>query len=375
MLEAEVFKDSFRRINLYYEVRPKIHAAKEIVKYILSHKGKSGIIYCLSRKKVEELAQSLQVNGIKALPYHAGMDAATRARTQDMFIMEDIDVIVATIAFGMGIDKPDVRFVIHFDVPKSLEGYYQETGRAGRDGEIGKQLLLETVSYAESSVCRPKVLLNYFGEQMEGVCGNCDNCLNPKEEFEGKNYISTALEVILEVKERFKAEHVAWILTGTKNSAIKAYSHHKLEIFGIGSEKDDRFWNAIIRQALIARFVTKDIDNYGLLKLNPAGLEFLDHPYSIKVTQDHDYEKSMDNEGSGGAGGGGVMDEELFSLLKDLRKKIAKKNQLPPFVIVSAIPYYSGRIAKYRRSGGWQSLQIWKGICRPYKNSCRRERN
>ncbi len=361
MLNAEVFKDSFRRVNLYYEIRPKVSAAKEIVKYILSNKGKSGIIYCLSRKKVEELAESLKVNGIKALPYHAGMDAITRARTQDMFIMEEIDVIVATIAFGMGIDKPDVRFVIHYDIPKSLEGYYQETGRAGRDGgegkcitfyrykdiqklekfmqgkpvaeqEIGKQLLLETVSYAESSVCRPKVLLNYFGEQMEGVCGNCDNCLNPKEEFEGKNYISKVLEVILEVKERFKAEHIALILAGKTDSAIKAYSHHKLEIFGIGSDKDERFWNGIIRQTLIARFITKDIENYGLLKLTPAGLEFLDHPYSFKVTQDHDYEESMNPE-VGGGGGGNVMDTELFNILKDLRKKIAKKNNLPPFII------------------------------------------
>ena len=353
MLDADVFKDSFRRVNLYYEVRPKINAAREIIKYILGNKGKSGIIYCLSRKKVEELAESLKVNGIKALPYHAGMDAATRARNQDMFIMEEVDVIVATIAFGMGIDKPDVRFVIHYDIPKSLEGYYQETGRAGRDGgegkciafyrykdiqklekfmqgkpvaeqEIGKQLLLETVSYAESSICRPKVLLNYFGEVMEGVCGNCDNCLHPKEEFEGKNYVLKVLEVILEVKEKFKAEHIAAILAGKANSAVKAYSHHKLEVFGIGKDKDARFWNGVIRQTLIGRLINKDIENYGLLKLTPAGHEFLDHPVSFLITQDHDYDTPVDAGGPGAGASGGAVDTELFNILKDLRRRSPK---------------------------------------------------
>ncbi|MFW5821558.1 MAG: DNA helicase RecQ [Bacteroidota bacterium] len=361
MLDARVFKDSFRRINLYYEVRPKINASKEIIKHILNNKGKSGIIYCLSRKKVEELAQTLQVNGIKALPYHAGMDAATRAKNQDMFLMEDVDVIVATIAFGMGIDKPDVRFVIHYDVPKSLEGYYQETGRAGRDGgegrcisfyrykdiqklekfmqgkpvaeqEIGKQLLLETVSYAESSVCRPKVLLNYFGELMEGNCGNCDNCLHPKEEFEGKDYMVMALKVIREVNQKFKAEHVAAILSGKADSGVKAYNHHKLDIFGIGKERDIKFWNGVIRQALIARFLSKDIESYGLLKLTEAGEEFLEKPESFMLTQDHDYEAGQEDIAEGGASGG-AMDTELLHILKDLRKKIAKKHNLPPFVI------------------------------------------
>ncbi len=360
MLDAKVFKDSFRRINLYYEVRPKINATKEIIKYILGNKAKSGIIYCLSRKKVEELAKTLQVNGIKALPYHAGMDAATRAKNQDMFLMEEADVIVATIAFGMGIDKPDVRFVIHYDVPKSLEGYYQETGRAGRDGgegrcisfyrykdiqklekfmqgkpvaeqEIGKQLLLETVSYAETSVCRPKVLLNYFGELMEGTCGNCDNCLHPKEEFEGMDYIVQALEVIREIKERFKAEHVAAILAGKADSGIKAYNHHKLDVFGVGKDKDIRFWNGVIRQALIARFLSKDIENYGLLKLTEAGNNFIENPESFMLTQDHDYEAHHDDEAGGS--GGGAMDTELLHILKDLRKEIAKKHSLPPFVI------------------------------------------
>ncbi len=364
MLDAEVFKDSFRRINLYYEVRPKVNAAKQIIRYILNNKGKSGIIYCLSRKKVEELSQTLVVNGIKALPYHAGMDATTRAGNQDKFLMEEADVIVATIAFGMGIDKPDVRFVIHYDVPKSLEGYYQETGRAGRDGgegkciafyrykdiqklekfmqgkpiaeqEIGKQLLLETVSYAESSVCRPKVLLNYFGEIMEGTCGNCDNCLNPKEEFEGKDYIVTALNAILEVKEKFKADHIAAILAGKANSAIKAYSHHKLEIFGSGKDKDVKFWNGVLRQALIGHYITKDIENYGLLKITDAGNEFLSHPVSYMLTQDHDFENTgpEDEGGSGGGAGSGTMDAELFNILKELRKKTAKRLNLPPFVI------------------------------------------
>ena len=362
MLSATVFKSSFRRHNLYYEVRPKINASKEIIKLIHNNKGKSGIIYCLSRKKVEELSETLRVNGIKVLPYHAGMDASTRSRNQDMFIMEEVDIIVATIAFGMGIDKPDVRFVIHYDVPKSLEGYYQETGRAGRDGgegnciafyrykdiqklekfmqgkpvaeqEIGRQLLLETVAYAESSVCRPKVLLNYFGEQMEIPCGNCDNCLNPKEEFEGSEFIVKVLNVILEVKEKFKADHIAEVLTGKGSSAIKAYSHHKLPIFGSGKDKDAKFWSGVIRQALIARFIIKDIENYGLLKLSETGLDYLKNPYSFMLTQDHDYESHSDTEIEGPSGGGGVVDTELFNILKDLRKKIAKNLKLPPFVI------------------------------------------
>ncbi|OQA97387.1 MAG: ATP-dependent DNA helicase RecQ [Bacteroidetes bacterium ADurb.Bin217] len=360
MLDATVYKSSFRRENLYYEVRPKVSASKQIIRFIKENQGKSGIIYCLSRKKVEELAETLVVNGIKALPYHAGLDAHTRSRNQDMFLMEDVDVIVATIAFGMGIDKPDVRFVIHYNMPKSLEGYYQETGRAGRDGgegkcisfysykditklekfmqgkpvaeqEIGKQLLLETSSYAESSVCRVRQLLNYFGEILTEDCGNCDNCLNPKTQFEGKEYVKLALEVILAVKERFKAGHVSEILAGKVSSEIKTYQHDKLEIFGAGSEKEVKFWNAVLRQLLIARLIDKEIENYGLLKLTPKGKEFLQRPYSFLITEDHDYEES-DGELNLGQGTGS-LDPVLISMLIELRKKIAKKYNVPPFVV------------------------------------------
>ncbi len=364
MLDASVFKSSFNRSNLYYEVRPKINVSKEIIKYIKNNAGKSGIIYCLSRKKVEELAEVLKVNGIKALPYHAGMDSNTRSDNQDKFLMEEVDVIVATIAFGMGIDKPDVRFVIHYDIPKSLEGYYQETGRAGRDGgegqcitfysykdiqklekfmqgkpvaeqEIGKQLLLETVSYAETSVCRRKMLLHYFGEEFhEENCNCCDNCLNPKTQFEGKEFLLMLLETILMVKEKFKGEHVANILLGNNTTAIKSYKHNKLETFGEGAEKDIRFWNAIIRQALVMRFIQKDIENYGLLLLTEKGHEFMKDPHDVMFTQDHEYEEVDDDDANVNPGAkGGTADEELFAMLKDLRKKLAKKKNLPPFVI------------------------------------------
>ena len=364
MMDANVFKSSFNRENLYYEVRPKVDATKEIIKFIKNNPGKSGIIYCLSRKKVEEVAEALQVNGIKALAYHAGMDAATRSLNQDKFLMEDIDVIVATIAFGMGIDKPDVRFVIHYDVPKSLEGYYQETGRAGRDGgegvclsfysykdiqklekfmqgkplaeqEIGKQLLLETVAYAESSLCRRKMLLHYFGEEYkEDNCENCDNCNHPKEQFDGMEDIVLALQAIIDVKDKFKSEHVANVLSGVKNSAIKSYKHHELEVFGQGSEHDTKYWNAIIRQALVAGFVDKDIENYGLLKVNQKGKAFMDNPETFMISKDHDYEAADDDfEGKTGAGKTGAVDSELFNILKDLRKKVAKNLNLPPFVI------------------------------------------
>jgi len=364
MLDANVFKSSFNRENLYYEVRPKVNAAKEIIKFIKNNSGKSGIIYCLSRKKVEELAEILKVNGIKALPYHAGMDAATRSGNQDKFLMEDVDVIVATIAFGMGIDKPDVRFVIHYDIPKSLEGYYQETGRAGRDGgegkciafysykdiqklekfmqgkplaeqEIGKQLLLETVAYAESAVCRRKMLLHYFGEEYEQEnCENCDNCLHPKEQFEGKDDVVLALKAIQDVKEKFKAEHVANVLAGVKNSAIKSYKHHELEIFGEGSDKDYKYWNAVLRQALIAGFIDKDIENYGLIKVSEKGHEYLKDPQPFILTKDHDYESEDDEmDSQAGSGKTGAVDDELFNILKDLRKKVAKELNLPPFVI------------------------------------------
>ncbi len=362
ILEADVFKSSFNRPNLYYEVKSKQDVSKEIIKFIKNNNGKSGIIYCLSRKKVEEIAELLKVNGIKALPYHAGMDSGTRTANQDKFLMEEVDIIVATIAFGMGIDKPDVRFVIHYDIPKSLEGYYQETGRAGRDGgegnciayysysditklekfmqgkpiaeqEIGKQLLLETVSYAESSVCRRKLLLHYFGEEYEQEnCEACDNCLHPKTQFEGNEAVVSVLETILAIREKFKADHVANILAGKVTSAIKSYKHHKLEYFGSGDDKDEKFWNMVIRQALIAKFLTKDIENYGLLKLTPRGMEFLEKPTSFMLAEDHDYAESTDEESAFGAKITAV-DEELFSILKDLRKKISKIKNVPPFVI------------------------------------------
>ncbi|MDA3910643.1 MAG: DNA helicase RecQ [Bacteroidales bacterium] len=363
MLDAEVFKSSFRRENLYYEVRPKHNASKEIIKFIRKNEGKSGIIYCLSRKKVEELAETLIVNGIKAKAYHAGMDSATRSQTQDDFLMEEIDVIVATIAFGMGIDKPDVRFVIHYDIPKSLESYYQETGRAGRDGgeglcicfysyndiqklekfmqgkpvaeqEIGKQLLLETVAYAESSVCRVRQLLNYFGEEMKESCGNCDNCLNPKKEFEGKPYLVQALNAILTVKERFKAEHLSNVLVGNINAAVSSYKHDKIDIFGSGAEHDHRFWNAVYRQALIARLIRKDIENYGLLKMTEKGHEYLKNPSSFMMVENHDYE-AKDTDTETNQAGSSAADPILFSMLKNQRKKVAKRLDLPPYIIFS----------------------------------------
>ena len=362
ILDADVFKSSFNRPNLYYEVKSKQDVTKEIIKYIKNNPGKSGIIYCLSRKKVEEIAEVLKVNGIKALPYHAGMDSATRTANQDKFLMEEVDIIVATIAFGMGIDKPDVRFVIHYDIPKSLEGYYQETGRAGRDGgegnciayysyndivklekfmqgkpiaeqEIGKQLLLETVSYAESSVCRRKLLLHYFGEEYEKEsCEACDNCLHPKAQFEGNEAVVSVLEAILAVKEKFKADHISHILTGKVTSAIKSYKHHKLEIFGTGQDKDEKYWNMVIRQALIAKLLSKDIENYGLLKVTQKGHGFLEKPTSFMLAEDHDYADTADEENAFGARTAAV-DEELFSILKDLRKKISKLREVPPFVI------------------------------------------
>ena len=362
--DARVFKASFFRANLYYEVRPKVEPEKQIIKYIKSNRNKSGIIYCLSRKKVEQVAETLQVNDIKALPYHAGMDSAKRTEHQDRFLHEDVDVIVATIAFGMGIDKPDIRFVIHYDMPKSLEGYYQETGRAGRDGgegrciafysykdiqklekflqgkpvaeqEIGKQLILETVAYAETSICRPIILLNYFGEKLTEPCENCDNCTNPRPQFDGKLYIKKALKVIEAVKEKFKAEHIAYILQGKETSALKTYKHHKLKVFGIGKKHDNMFWNSVLRQMLVKGFVTKDIENYGHLKIIDKGWSYKKKPYPIKLTKPHDFFNPKDYDASNVLQTAGVAttDVELFNLLKDLRKTISKKKGVPPFII------------------------------------------
>ncbi|MDE5730606.1 MAG: DNA helicase RecQ [Alistipes sp.] len=365
MSDASVFKSSFNRSNLYYEIRPKHDVDREIIRYIKQHPGKSGIIYCLSRKKVEELAELLVANGIRALAYHAGMDAQTRAVNQDDFLMERADVIVATIAFGMGIDKPDVRYVIHYDIPKSLEGYYQETGRAGRDGgeghcltfysykdiqklekfmqgkpvaeqEIGKLLLLETVSYAESSICRRKTLLHYFGEEYtEENCGNCDNCRNPKPRIDAKKSLCTVLEALRDLGDKFKADYLANVLTGKMTALIKSYGHNKSEWFGAGAEHDTRYWGAVIRQALIMGLIDKNIENYGLLAINAQGEEFIENPRTVHVTLDHDYdEEEKEVEAVAPAGrGSGAADEELFSMLKELRKKVARQHDLPPFVI------------------------------------------
>lgn len=364
MLGAKVFKSSFNRENLYYEVKNKTNTIdKDIIRFIRAQNGKSGIIYCLSRKKVEELAETLKVNGISVLPYHAGMDTAVRSQNQDMFLMEKVQIIVATIAFGMGIDKPDVRFVIHYDMPKSLEGYYQETGRGGRDGgegqciayyaykdleklrkfmqgkpvaeqEIGNQLLLETQAYAESSVCRRKLLLHYFGEEYKQEnCGSCDNCMKPKKTIEGQELLVVILETVLAVREKFKAEHIVDILRGNETSDIVSYQHDELDSFGTAPEEDEKFLQAIIRQAMIAGFITKDIENYGLLKMTAAGKAYLKKPTPFPVVRDNEFDDDDDEAAIKSGGGTCAADDVLFSILKDLRKKLSKKLEVPPFVI------------------------------------------
>ena len=361
MTDATVFKSSFNRPNLYYELRPKNDPDRDIIRFIKQNEGKSGIIYCLSRKKVEELAELLVANGIKALPYHAGMDAQTRADNQDAFLKEGADVIVATIAFGMGIDKPDVRFVIHYDIPKSLEGYYQETGRAGRDGgegfcltfynykdiqklekfmqgkpvaeqEIGKLLLLETQSYAESSMCRRRTLLHYFGEEYtEDNCGNCDNCCNPRPRVNATEELVTALEALKSIGDKFKIDHLVALLLGKTTAIIKSYGHNNSKFFGVGSEKSSSFWNAVVRQGLIMGLIDKNIENYGLISITPAGEKFIDHPTTVRVAEDRDYDEEENK--SVAPANCGAADEELYAMLKDLRKQVARKHDLPPYVI------------------------------------------
>ncbi|MBW7465586.1 ATP-dependent DNA helicase RecQ [Pontibacter aydingkolensis] len=363
MDEASVFKSSFNRTNLYYEVRPKHNTKKQLIQYVKKNKGKSGIVYCLSRKKVEEIAELLRVNDVKALPYHAGLDSSIRMANQDAFLNEDADVIVATIAFGMGIDKPDVRFVIHYDTPKSIEGYYQETGRAGRDGMEGncvmyysyddivklekfnkdkpvterdnsKLLLQEMAAYADSAVCRRKQLLHYFGEAYEKDCGFCDNCLHPKERFEAQEEVQLALKAVQQIGERFGIDHITAVLTGLRNQYVVSYDHDKLDVFGKGKEQDVQFWSSVLRQILLSEYLEKDIEQFGVVKLTQKGIDFIDNPHKIQLTKDHNYEQEVkDDEEKEGSQAAAGHDEVLFDLLKTLRKKMAKEKNLPPYVL------------------------------------------
>lgn len=408
--DAKEFKSSFNRSNLYYEVRQKsADIDTQIVKFVKQHAGKSGIIYCLSRKKVEELAAVLKVNEIKAAPYHAGLDSATRSQTQDDFLMERIDVIVATIAFGMGIDKPDVRFVIHYDIPKSLEGYYQETGRAGRDGgegyclvfyspkdlkklekfmegkavaeqDIGRQLLQETKAYAESSVCRRKMLLHYFGEEYtKDNCGMCDNCLHPKTKFEAKEALLIVLKAVKALKEDFRQDYVVDFVKGRGTDDIVSHKHDQLEEFGSGEDEDPKVWNPVIRQALIVGYLKKDVENYGLLKLTVLGKKFIKSPESFMVVEDVEFNDDYDDEAAGGMGGGAALDETLFAMLKSLRKEISRKKKVPQYVIfqdssleqmATVYPVSLQELQQIQGVGSGKAKRYGKEFCDLIKRHC-----
>ena len=409
IIDAKEFKSSFNRANLYYEVRPKTKDIdRQIIMFIRQHSGKSGIIYCLSRKKVEELAEILKANDIKAAPYHAGLDSATRSQTQDDFLMEKIDVIVATIAFGMGIDKPDVRFVIHYDIPKSLEGYYQETGRAGRDGgegiciafyarkdlkklekfmenkpvaeqDIGRQLLQETAAYAESSVCRRKMLLHYFGEDYpEENCHNCDNCLHPKTKIEAEDALLVVLKAVAAVKENFRQEYVIDFVKGRATDDIVSHKHNDLEEFGAGEDMEAKLWNPVIRQALISGYLKKDVENYGLLKLTAAGKKFIKHPESFMIVEDREFKDDYEEEATHD-GGSGALDPQLYNMLKDLRKKFAQKHKLPPYVIFQDVsleqmatmyPVNMQELQNIQGVGAGKAKRFGKEFCELIKKYC-----